>query len=618
MATKSSSVVSDKTPKASTPAGAKKTTGAGGYSETTTKNSDGSVTSTANKPQDGSSGTVKNSDGSSTVYNGKGGYSTYDASGNRTGSGLNGTESWKDGSSGNTSDLSPAARAAMGGSGGSAKNQSISALSGDMGALGYFNNEQDLYNRLLSPTEALGLTPEQRQEKYNEYLLTAHAQLNPIRDNYNSYLNVLKGQQETDNLNLDRAYNQNANDMFSNQFHQAGQMQQQMSDRGLSGSGLSADALARMQMSGNSDLNRAFIEAQGQKADINKQYNQMNYDINTRLAELSPEAMAAKNIDGYGTEYLDKQTAAQANQQKTMLEMYNTLLGNNTSRMNNVNDNSAKVQMNELDNYTTLTGKGMDNQAMLDGKNIDGQYMLTGKGMDNQNNLDVENLRSFTTLTKAEMDNKYNAAVEAGKLQLAQDIQNTDATGTVYIGGKQLLVKGNPIPTMDFMRLTEEQRHNIATENNVANGQYLDFEAAMDSNNASRENSQRTYEVGMDSNEVKRQQIAADIGIASKNIELGYAKLEKDYFVAQGNIDQAAAKMGAAARTAGNSEAESRIATVKAKIDAVKSQIKNGKPTDVQAAKLEGFLNELDEIGKSIGTTFEETASSSSFEGLIP
>lgn len=54
--------------------------------------------------------------------------------------------------------------------------------------------------------------------------------------------------------------------------------------------------------------------------------------------------------------------------------------------------------------------------------------------------------------------------------QTKQDQYLTQASGYVYVNGKQLMQNGKPVRTLDYYKMNETARHNLATENNVAQG----------------------------------------------------------------------------------------------------------------------------------------------------
>jgi hypothetical protein len=136
---------------------------------------------------------------------------------------------------------------------------------------------------------------------------------------------------------------------------------------------------------------------------------------------------------------------------------------------------------------------------------------------------------------KATIDG-MNAQAELQKQQTEQDKYLTSSTGFVYVGGKQLTVNGKPITSMEYNKLTETQRHNLATENNTATAN-----ANTAANNANN------YALGQDKNDIARTKIATDLQVAlAKNkldqdkLTFSYTKLDSDNAYHQGLIKKAA------------------------------------------------------------------------------
>jgi hypothetical protein len=128
------------------------------------------------------------------------------------------------------------------------------------------------------------------------------------------------------------------------------------------------------------------------------------------------------------------------------------------------------------------------------------------------------------------------AQAELQKQQTAQDTYLTNSTGFVYVGGKQLTMNGKPITSMEYNKLTETQRHNLATENNTATA---------NANTAAK--NANDYTLGQDKNDIARTKIATDLQVAlSKNkldqdkLTFSYTKLDSDNAYHQGLIKKAA------------------------------------------------------------------------------
>lgn len=160
--------------------------------------------------------------------------------------------------------------------------------------------------------------------------------------------------------------------------------------------------------------------------------------------------------------------------------------------------------------------------------------------------------------------NEQKNQLELAKLQNDQDKWLTTQTGNVYIGGKQVKgADGKPITTVDWNKLTETQRHNLANEG-----------------------------IATDSNAIKREGIAADLQTALMKNKLDYAKLDYNY-----------AKL----------DANNKIAQDKIKIASDNAQ------TSYQKAQLQGLGKQLDNITKQI-TAYQKSGKnlkSDQFKNLV-
>ena len=169
-------------------------------------------------------------------------------------------------------------------------------------------------------------------------------------------------------------------------------------------------------------------------------------------------------------------------------------------------------------------------------------------------------------LKLAEEQIKSQERVAMAENQLKTDEMLTKQRGVLYMNGKPYLTKqGKLVYTVDYLKMTETQRHNLAQEALEANkisldyaaaidknnatreGDIYDYNAAIDRNNATREGNAYDYQVGMDRNNATREgnqldynlgmaqdatkqlQIQADLQVSMAQIQLDEAKLDFDY-----------------------------------------------------------------------------------------
>jgi hypothetical protein len=311
--------------------------------------------------------------------------------------------------------------------------------------------------------------------------------LDNMQDPYMQYKHQLQTDKQQALDAQDTALNQGMATMDSNSFNQMQQLQQQMEGRGISDSGLAADAYMRAVMGNNQNYQQAYAQAATNKADTQKSYD---------------DAIAKTATDRQS--YIDSRTDA-------------------------------------------------TNKTAID---------------------------------------EQNAQTELFKAQSDADKNMTDATGYVYVNGKPLKdSSGNPISSLEYMKLSETQRHDIASENNVAIGNQLTYEAAMNRNAVDAQNGYYQYVVGMDRNQVtaqgnqlqyassmdannvKRMQISADLSMAADKLKYDYATLDLKSTQVSADIQNAAAKLDIMARDSSTKELSAKAGVLKSQLSNVQSQI---------------------------------------------
>jgi hypothetical protein len=157
------------------------------------------------------------------------------------------------------------------------------------------------------------------------------------------------------------------------------------------------------------------------------------------------------------------------------------------------------------------------------------------------------------------------------KAQTEQDKYLTSSTGYVYLNGKVLKDKaGNPLTSMAYMKLQEENRHNIAGES-----------AAM-------------------------QKINNDLAMATQKLNYNWASLDLKSQQAQADIANAQAKLELAARNADTAEVRVQAGILNNEIKSIQKQIdgykKAGKkvPKSLKSKlkKVMGKMDKLANMGK--------------------
>lgn len=165
-------------------------------------------------------------------------------------------------------------------------------------------------------------------------------------------------------------------------------------------------------------------------------------------------------------------------------------------------------------------------------------------------------------------------AKSAAELLARQDERDkflTQQTGVVYIDGKPLKdSKGNPVYTIDYKKLLEQQRHNKATENIDLTKANLNYSAEI-------------------------QKITANTKLALEKLKLAQKELELNAQKAKNAMEEAQAKLEIASKNAQTNEMKARLSGLKAQLSALQKQIK-GKPTKAQKKKLNEIMNQISEL----------------------
>jgi hypothetical protein len=126
----------------------------------------------------------------------------------------------------------------------------------------------------------------------------------------------------------------------------------------------------------------------------------------------------------------------------------------------------------------------------------------------------------------------------------------------VYIGGKPVTdSNGKPIRTVDWYKMTETERHNIATETNTATKNAQD------------------YALGADKNAIARQKIAADLQTSAAQMKLDYAKLDYNYASLDAKNKIAQDQLDVARENAQTSADKTKIDSLKYQLSSVTARM---------------------------------------------
>lgn len=184
--------------------------------------------------------------------------------------------------------------------------------------------------------------------------------------------------------------------------------------------------------------------------------------------------------------------------------------------------------------------------------------------------------------------------LEQQKQVQAQDQFLTKQTGVIYANGKPLMHKGKPITTLEYQKLSETVRSNIAKENNIANKNQLDYLMNAQKN-------QMNFDLGMAKNQTNLLKIQANVETASAKLQLAYKRLDLDWTKASANIDKSKAELDIAARNAATKEQSNMIKGLSTQMStiqkAIDTRVKAGQdPTPEQKAELQMIMQKLDAV----------------------
>lgn len=332
------------------------------------------------------------------------------------------------------------------------------------------NHDMNLYNQFNNLLNSNGAMSQEQRDQYFD--ITQKWGLDDITDPYYQQIKQLESDKAAALSAQDVSLNQGIGAQEVSNFEQFQQLQQMMSDRGIADSGIAADSYMRAQMGANANYQQAFADSAQAKSDIQSQYNNAIFD--TKLAK---------------QEYADNQQAAR-------IKAQGDALANQTQQDKYLTESTGIVYLN-------------------------GQPLMTKDG------------KPVTSLEYQKMSEtqRHNLAMEShdgSKLaldvmsqQTERDKYMTAATGFLYANGKPLTMNGRPITTLDYQKMSEEQRHNLAVENMTANKNANDYSIDLG-----------RLEVDRFDAQTKRDKALADVQLKVKDLEIkqGSLDLKSDQF----------------------------------------------------------------------------------------
>lgn len=353
----------------------------------------------------------------------------------------------------------------------------------------------------------------QQQNTYQNEINTQNAQRDSQLKQYQDMMAAQKAQQDAQLQAYQNAYNQQAS-MFNtdkqnalnaqdvalnnglqsadaNNFQTMLKTQQDMANRGIADSGLAQDAYARATMAANQEYQKAYANAATTKADIASKYD-------TTLSGLQNDMN--NNISKLYDQYNNAQTGL-------------------------LHDMSGLYS--QYNNSTDAITQNMTNSKIAQQQYTDAQ-----------------------------------AAAQAQAKQVASDAQDkrdqflTQQTGYIWMNGQPVKdpKTGNPINTLDWYKMSETQRHDLATEYNTA------------------QQNANTYNVNMTNAQTNAQKVQNDYTIAAGRLALDTDKYNLSAQQTQADIAAKQQQLAISAQQANTASQKNAITAASKQLDVANAQ----------------------------------------------
>lgn len=279
-----------------------------------------------------------------------------------------------------------------------------------------------------------------------------------------------------------------------------------------------------------------------------------------------------------------------------------------------LNQGLAQMDTNSFNQFNQLQQQ-MSERGMGDSGIAADAYMRAQMA----NNQNYQQAYAQGATTKSNIQTQFNEAISNSRLQefdyknklqqaqaeqniKLQEIQNdqdkwlTESTGSVFVNGQRIMVDGKPLTTVEWEKLSEEKRSNLAQEALEGQKNAWDYQIGQEKN-----------ALGWDSNAIKRQQVAVDLQIATSKMQLDYAKLDYNYAKLDANNAIAQEKIRVASDNAQTAADKSKISALGQQLDSITKQLtayqKSGKnlKTDQYKALVDEYNRVLNDLNSVAG-----------------
>jgi hypothetical protein len=327
------------------------------------------------------------------------------------------------------------------------------------------SSDTDMYNHYNNMIQNGKAMKQSELDWYNQNLTKWN--LDDMRNPFIQQQSQLEKDKQSALSAQDVALNNGMAQMDANSFNQMNQLQQQMSQRGMQDSGISADAYMRAQMGNNMNYQKAFAESAQTKSDIQSKYNEAISSSKIGDYEMKVEQ------DKINAENAIKLQEVQSDQDKWITEATGMLHVNGQRIM----ENGRPITTVEWEKMSEERRHNIMNET-LEGTKIGNDYTL---GMDSNDikrqgiAVDLQIALARNTLDYAKLDYNYakleaNNMIAQDKIALAAENAQTAADKSKITAlGQQLNSLTKRI--VEYQKKGDKVPPELVSEYNNVNGQ---------------------------------------------------------------------------------------------------------------------------------------------------
>lgn len=258
----------------------------------------------------------------------------------------------------------------------------------------------------------------------------------------------------------------------------------------------------------------------------------MNDPYNKGIAQMQQDKQGALNAQDIATN--QTLATADANNFQTMQQTKQDMNNRGIGDSGLAQDAYMRATMGANQTYQKAYADAATNKADITSKYDAGINDIQQKQLEN---------------TQSQAQQQTANAMELQKQQSTQDQFLTTQTGYMWMNGKPLTIGGKTISTMDYQKLSETQRHDIATEN----------QTAVNDNN--------TYKLGVANNDTANARITADQAIAGAKLTYDYKNLDFQKGKWEQDVADTSIKLSIAQQNANSDSDKNALGALKTEVD---------------------------------------------------